>query len=85
MNFVVVEMKTWFKFFDKNNDKLLDKEELKMVFHALCWTVNEEEVDRLFKLADTDRKPDKVLSTFRLPLLTFKLHFCNDLPYIHFI
>ncbi|XP_060562340.1 neo-calmodulin-like [Ruditapes philippinarum] len=51
----IEEMKTWFKFFDKNNDKQLDKEELKMVFHALCWTVNEEEVDRLFKLADTDQ------------------------------
>ena len=51
-----VEMKGWFRFFDKNDDKQLDKEELKMVFHALCWTVNDDEVDKYFKVADADRK-----------------------------
>lgn len=49
-------MSEWFNFFDKNNDKKLDKDELRRVFHAMCWTVTDKEMDEIFKAADTDSK-----------------------------
>lgn len=53
-------MSEWFYFFDKNNDKKLDKEELRRVFHAMCWTVTDEEMDEIFKNADTDSKKNYI-------------------------
>ncbi|XP_053383308.1 uncharacterized protein LOC123540371 [Mercenaria mercenaria] len=48
------EMSDWFYFFDKNGDKKLDRDEMKRVFHAMCWSVDDKEMENIFKTADKD-------------------------------
>ncbi|XP_052250779.1 uncharacterized protein LOC127857993 isoform X2 [Dreissena polymorpha] len=73
-------MSEWFQHFDKNDDKKLDKDELKRVFHALCWVVTDEEFEKIFATADLDANGyidyDEylhLLSTFRKDPATERL------------